>query len=243
MRDVPDEPESRSAQARSPSSRLPKRSWRCRMLREGMPIGVIVVGRGRGAALHRQADRAPRRPSPTRRSSRSRTCGCSTRRKRRSSSRRPRRDPAGDRELADRRRSRCSTPSPQSAARLCGASDTAIYPARRRARSVWSRRHMPARCAISAPEARSAISPRHSQPAGRCSTGGRVHVEDIATSRRRVPMSEASASTGGLSGRSWRRRCCARAGRSAPSSSAGGRVQPVLGQADRRSSRPSPTRR
>ena len=32
-----------------------------------------------GAAVHRQADRAGRRPSPTRQSSRSRTCGCSTR--------------------------------------------------------------------------------------------------------------------------------------------------------------------
>ena len=37
------------------------------LLREGTPIGVIIICRARGAAVHRQADRAGRQPSPTRR--------------------------------------------------------------------------------------------------------------------------------------------------------------------------------
>ena len=48
------------------------------MLREGEPIGVDRGRAGpRPKPFSRQADRAPRRPSPTRRSSRSRTCACS----------------------------------------------------------------------------------------------------------------------------------------------------------------------
>ena len=67
------------------------------MLRAGELIGRDRHLSARGAALHRQPDRAAARPSPTRRSSPSRTCGCSASCRRRtassrsrSSSRRPR---------------------------------------------------------------------------------------------------------------------------------------------------------
>ncbi len=47
------------------------------MLREGNPIGVIVVGLGRTRADSHRPRKDCSRPSPTRRSSRSKTCGCS----------------------------------------------------------------------------------------------------------------------------------------------------------------------
>ena len=47
------------------------------MLREGVAIGVLAYSFG-SAPIHRQADRAGHRPSPTRRRSQSRTYACST---------------------------------------------------------------------------------------------------------------------------------------------------------------------
>ena len=47
------------------------------LLRDSEPIGVIMLTRHAGRAVHRAADRTGRAPSPTRRSSRSRMRGCS----------------------------------------------------------------------------------------------------------------------------------------------------------------------
>ena len=77
---------------RAPSAgaaRLPPRAG-VPMLRDGEAIGVIAVLRDARRAVLGRRDRACSRPSPTRRSSRSRTRGSSTRRRRRSSSRPPR---------------------------------------------------------------------------------------------------------------------------------------------------------
>ena len=133
----------------------------------------------------------------------------------------------------------------ESAARLCGATDSAICPPGRGApatrgahgslrRTPADRRHHPA--SARGTSWRRAVRDRRT-----------IHVEDILARRGGVPGTRTS---GGRSASSrdpssddaGRRRCCARARRIGAIAIAVGPRSDLLGQADRARSRPSPTR-
>ena len=86
---------------------------------------MIVVGPRTGSAVHRRQSSCSG-PSPTRRSSPSRTCGCSTKRKRPRAADGHGGNPAGDRELADRVAAGMDTVA-ENAALVCGAPDSIIF--------------------------------------------------------------------------------------------------------------------
>ena len=104
----------------------------------------------------------------------------------------------------------------ENAARLCGATDAAIFRLEGEL-SGWSRRHGPLpldrRSVATLPGA-----PRLGWSGARCSDRRTIHIDDLQAPRDGVPGTVARiAGRGRLSHGAWRRRCCARACRSAPS--------------------------
>ena len=218
------------------------------MLREGEPIGAIIVRRDRGPALHRQADRAApdlRRPGRHRHRERAavhRAAGHERRPHRGAGAADgDQRDPAGDRQLADRppagagrhRRERgaavrrptmrCIVLGRGRASRRLAAGTTARWRER-------PGRHVPAHRADSVTrpgDARPAADPR-----------ARSRDAEKPSSRQ----GRALATGAWASGRRWRRRCCAKGVADRRHRRSAGRGPALHATSRSRCSRPSPTR-
>ena len=130
----------------------------------------------------------------------------------------------------------------ENAARVCGATDSAIF------RLEGEHLRLVARHG----SLRRSLAIGESVPVSRDTVGGRavrdrrtIHVEDILAAEAEFPVTVSRARQARVHhpDHGWRRRCCARARRWASSSSIGG-PSPIPSRPSRsRSSRPSPTRR
>ena len=130
----------------------------------------------------------------------------------------------------------------ESAARLCGATDASIFRLEgellRLVAPHGSLRRRNGRSASAFP-----VSRGHASAGGRCSTRRTIHVADILAAEAEFPVAVPARQAGSAIRTMLACRCCARARRSASSSSSAARGPARSPTSRSRSSRPSPTRR
>ena len=209
----------------------------------------------RGPSVLRQADRAARRPSPTRRSSRSRTCGCSRSSEKNRNRELTRRyesleqqtatseDPAGDRQLADR--------SPAGVRRHRSRAPPAVRGDTRLRLPVRGGPAPHVAAALRGVAGRSMTHWRDSQLSARTAVGRRERIarSDPDGPCRRCPgrgpgvRDHRGPAISGLPHAAWPCRCCAKAPDSASITIVADPRSSPSRTSRSRSWRPSPTRR